>query len=130
MLENFHNAGRPELAIPLDESRIDPPGKYFRAVQYAKKDITIEFEASLKAYLKESFEMKDIYSKNQSMSLMCASEVHGFLLCAWGPYVIVITPEELGAMLRPQGPDVKVKNIQDVRPRYFKVRSCIFNRLG
>jgi hypothetical protein len=118
------------LAIPLDDSRIDPPGNYFNAVQYARKDITIDFEASLKTYLKETFEMKNIYKKNQSMSLMCASEVHGFLLCAWGPYVIVITPEELGSMLRPKGPDGKVKNIQDFWPRYFKVRSIILNRLG
>ena len=118
------------MAIPLDDSRIDPPGNYFNAVQYARKDITIDFEASLKTYLKETFEMKNIYKKNQSMSLMCASEVHGFLLCAWGPYVIVITPEELGSMLRPKGPDGKVKNIQDFWPRYFKVRSIILNRLG
>ena len=65
--------------------------------------------------------MKDIYKKNQSMSLMCASEVHGFLLCAWGPYVIVIMAEELGFMLTPQGPDGRVKTISDVKPRYFKV---------
>jgi len=65
--------------------------------------------------------MKDIYKKNQSMSLICASEVNGFLLCAWGRYVIVIMPEELGSMLRPQGPDGKVRNITDVKPRYFKV---------
>ena len=70
---NFHNTGRPDLAIPLDEYRIDPPGKYFRPVQFARKDITIDFEAGLKAYLKKTYEMKDIYSKNQSMSLMCAS---------------------------------------------------------
>jgi hypothetical protein len=65
--------------------------------------------------------MKDIYKKNQSMSLMCASEVHGFLLCAWGRYLIVIMPEELGSMLRPQGPEGIVKTITDVKPRYFKV---------
>jgi hypothetical protein len=66
--------------------------------------------------------MKDIYKKNQSMSLICASEVHGFLLCAWGCYLIVIMPEELGSMLRPQGFDRKLKTILDVKPRYFKVK--------
>jgi hypothetical protein len=65
--------------------------------------------------------MKDIYKKNQSMSLMCASEVNGFLLCAWGHYVIVIMPEELGSMLKPQLPDGRVMTISDVKPRYFKV---------
>ncbi len=51
MSENFHNSGKLDLAIPLDESRIDPPGKHFKAVQYANKDITIDFETSLKEYL-------------------------------------------------------------------------------
>ena len=70
--------------------------------------------------------MKDIYKKNQSMSLICASEAHGFLLCAWGRYLIVINPEELGSMLRPQGPDRIVKTITDVKPRYFKVINLCF----
>ena len=53
--------------------------------------------------------------------MICASEAHGFLLFAWGRYLIVINPEELGSMLRPQGPDGIVKTITDVKPRYFKV---------
>ena len=73
--------------------------------------------------------MKDIYKKNQSMSLICASDAHGFLLCAWGRYLIVITPEELGSMLRPQGPDGIVRTITDVKPRYFKVTiSCFLTK--
>jgi hypothetical protein len=73
--------------------------------------------------------MKDIYKKNQSMSLICASEAHGFLLCAWGRYLIMINPEELGSMLRPQGPDGIVKTITDVKPRYFKVINlCILTK--
>ena len=70
--------------------------------------------------------MKDIYKKNQSMSLICASDVHRFLLCAWGRYVIVIMPEELGSMLRPQGPDGIVRTITEVSPVYFKVTILCF----
>jgi hypothetical protein len=92
MSENFTNAGLPGLVVPLDEERKDPPGRCFRAVQYRKNDIRIEFEADLKEYLKEqAFSMKDEYNDNQCMSMMAVSQTHGFLLFAWSRFVIVVT---------------------------------------
>ena len=90
MSDNFTNAGLPDLVVPLDDERKDPPGRSFRAVKYGKNDLRISIENDIKAYLKEQFEMKENYKDNQSMSLMRVSQVHGFLLFCWSRFIVVL----------------------------------------
>lgn len=62
------------------------------------------------------------------MQLFVVSQVHGFLLCAYSNYLVVITPEELGSMLV-TAPDRTIKTLKDLRLRFFKVKLNPFHEL-